>query len=53
MAEGCQRPAESQERPRPAGYENPRVERVLTLGDLEREVLYAGPVDGTTLGDGS
>ena len=24
-------------------YEPPRIERVLTLADLEREVLYAGP----------
>lgn len=27
----------------PAGYERPRIERVLTPADLEREVLYAGP----------
>jgi hypothetical protein len=26
----------------PAGYEPPRVERVLSPVDLEREVLYAG-----------
>jgi hypothetical protein len=26
----------------PAGYEPPRVERVLTPAELEREVLYAG-----------
>jgi hypothetical protein len=25
-----------------AGYEPPRVERVLTPGELEREILYAG-----------
>jgi hypothetical protein len=25
-----------------AGYEPPRVERVLTPAELEREVLYAG-----------
>lgn len=34
---------------RPYGYEPPRVERVLGLEDLAREVLYAGPVDGTAL----
>jgi hypothetical protein len=33
--------------PDPPLYERPRVERVLTLEDLEREVLYAGPVDGS------
>jgi hypothetical protein len=27
----------------PADYAPPRVERVLTLADLEREILYAGP----------
>ena len=26
---------------RPAGYEPPRVERVLNPADLEREVMYA------------
>ena len=26
----------------PAGYEPPRVERALTPGELEREILYAG-----------
>ncbi len=30
------------ERVRPRGYEPPRVERVLTPAELEREVLYAG-----------
>jgi len=29
--------------PDPAAYEPPRVERVLTLADLEHEILYAGP----------
>jgi hypothetical protein len=28
---------------RAAGYEPPRVERVLSPDDLGREVLYAGP----------
>jgi hypothetical protein len=28
--------------PDPADYAPPRVERVLTLADLEREILYAG-----------
>jgi hypothetical protein len=46
-------PLRESESARPHGYEKPRVEQVLTLGDLEREVLYAGPVDGTTLSDGS
>jgi hypothetical protein len=32
----------------PAAYEPPRVERVITPYELEREFLYAGPVDGTT-----
>jgi hypothetical protein len=30
------------ERVVPDGYEPPRVERVLTPAELEREVLYAG-----------
>jgi len=29
---------------RPVGYEPPRVVRVLTPEDLEREILYAGPL---------
>jgi hypothetical protein len=29
----------------PTGYEAPRVERVLTPAELEREVLYAGDAD--------
>jgi hypothetical protein len=33
----------------PCGYEPPRVERVLTPAELEREVLYAGD----TTADGS
>ena len=31
-----------QSSPDPAAYEPPRVERVLTLADLEHEILYAG-----------
>lgn len=27
-----------------AGYDPPRVERVLSAGELEREILYAGAV---------
>ena len=27
-----------------ADYQPPRVERVLTQADLQREILYAGPV---------
>jgi hypothetical protein len=34
---------ENQGQPLPHGYEPPRVERMLTQADLEREVLYAGP----------
>jgi hypothetical protein len=30
-------------RPVPVAYERPRVERVLTPAELEREILYAGP----------
>jgi hypothetical protein len=29
----------------PVGYQAPRVERVLTPAELEREILYAGPTD--------
>ena len=28
----------------PSGYEPPRIETVLGPGQLEREVLYAGPL---------
>jgi hypothetical protein len=28
-----------------AEYDAPRVERLLTPADLEREILYAGPTD--------
>ena len=28
----------------PADYEPPRIESVVSAGDIEREVLYAGPV---------
>jgi hypothetical protein len=31
----------------PPGYEPPRVERVLTPAELEREFQYAGQADGT------
>jgi hypothetical protein len=30
----------------PAAYEPPRVERVLTPAELEREILYAGAPSG-------
>lgn len=36
------REIESRDALAPDGYESPRVEQVLTPGDLEREVLYAG-----------
>ncbi len=32
----------------PSAYEPPRIERVLTPADLEREILYAGPTDVST-----
>jgi hypothetical protein len=32
---------------RPHGYQPPGVDQVLTPADLEREVLYAGLVDGS------
>jgi hypothetical protein len=31
-----------QSTPAPVSYEPPRVERVLTPGELEHEILYAG-----------
>ncbi len=31
----------------PVAYEAPRVERVLTPAELEREILYAGEDDQT------
>jgi hypothetical protein len=33
--------------PEPEGYEPPRVEQVLMPAELEREILYAGVIDGT------
>jgi hypothetical protein len=37
------RPADgSAEAPSPTDYQAPRVERVLTPAELEREILYAG-----------
>ena len=30
-------------------YESPRIERILTPEDMEREVMFAGP--GVTVGD--
>jgi len=32
---------------RPKGYEPPRVERVLTPAEIEREFRYAGDPDGS------
>jgi hypothetical protein len=32
-------------------YEPPRIERVLTAEDLQREILYAGVTDLVSLGD--
>jgi hypothetical protein len=42
MSTQRERRGDSQERQPVAGYEPPRVERVLTPTELEREVLYAG-----------
>jgi hypothetical protein len=35
--------------PDPSTYEPPRIERILTPEDMEREVMFAGPA--VTLGD--
>jgi len=35
----------------PSDYEPPRVERVLTPAELEREVLYAGFIPATPATD--
>lgn len=37
--------------PSAPSYEPPRIERVLTPEDLEREILYAGVTDLVSLGD--
>ena len=45
MSEHTEKPSAPRETSTPAGqlpYEPPRVERVLTQEDLEREVLYGG-----------
>jgi hypothetical protein len=34
---------------RATGYEPPRVERVLSADDLDREVIYAGAPKGPSL----
>jgi hypothetical protein len=39
-------PLDPLERRDPVLYEPPRVERVLTPAELEREVLYAGDTTG-------
>ena len=41
-ARGC-KPAGSCEPERSQDYKPPRVERVLTPAELQREILYAGP----------
>jgi hypothetical protein len=33
----------------PGPYESPRIERILTADDMEREVMFAGPA--VTIGD--
>jgi hypothetical protein len=35
--------------PAPYEYESPRIERVLTPEDMDREVMFAGPA--VTVGD--
>jgi hypothetical protein len=43
------RPADgSAEAPSPTDYQAPRVERVLTPEELEREILYAGATPSET-----
>ena len=42
MGKRDQEPRDQYERVVPRDYEPPRVERVLTPAELEREVLYAG-----------
>jgi hypothetical protein len=37
---------DDQEASRGSSYEPPRVERILTPAELEREVLYAGDTTG-------
>jgi hypothetical protein len=45
MEGGVERVRHAHRRELPAGYERPRVERVLGSAELEREVLYAGDAD--------
>jgi hypothetical protein len=33
----------------PGAYESPKIERILTPDDMEREVMFAGPA--VTIGD--
>jgi hypothetical protein len=42
MSDQDERAPSQPERPIPPGYEPPRLERVLSPADLEREILYAG-----------
>ena len=42
MADQEQREVIEQEQPARPAYQPPRVERVLTPAELEREILYAG-----------
>ncbi len=44
MADQEQREVIEQEQPARPDYQAPRVERVLTPAELEREILYAGAV---------
>lgn len=42
MSDQDERAPSQPERPISPGYEPPRLERVLSPADLEREILYAG-----------
>ena len=44
-----EQPMASHEQSEQATYEPPRIERVLTADEMEREVMFAGP--GVTTGD--
>jgi hypothetical protein len=51
MSDQDERAPGQPERRVPAGYEPPRLERVLTPADLEREILYAGDETADTDGE--
>lgn len=50
MSEHVEQPSTAQPaNAEPGGYESPRIERILTADDMEREVMFAGPA--VTVGD--